>query len=101
MRNANMTHREKEMGEKGKMREISHLCKLDGYVAYDLANNIRGAVQVDNALVDSHLIALPGVRTLTARSSASSVDKNTGGEADGAANLKALLVGTADEVGAN
>ena len=68
----------------------------------DLLHGLGGGVQVDDALVHSHLPAVPGVGALTARGLAHSQAQHLGGHAHGAAHLETLLItGTPDQVGAN
>lgn len=62
---------------------------LDGDVG-DLANLVSGRVQVDDALVDSHLEAIVGVGTLSIGGLASHEAQNLGGHADGAGYLEVL-----------
>lgn len=48
---------------------------------YNLLDNFRRTVQVNDSLVNTHLISVPGLATLTARSLASSDAQNLGGHA--------------------
>jgi len=73
---------------------------LDGGVDGDgghLLDDLRGGVQVDDALVDAQLEAVPGLGTLTARRLAGRDAQHLRGQADGAGHLalQALLLGTA------
>ena len=86
-------------------------------MTYDLLDDLTGGVQVDQALVDLELVAIPGLRTLTARLARrlnswmlmQSRDKpthsltggdleNLGGESDGALDSQLLVLGTVDQV---
>jgi len=58
-------------------------------------------VQVDDALVNAHLKAIPGLRALTAWCLASSDAKLLGWHAHGAKNLELLLLGALDQVSAH
>jgi hypothetical protein len=62
---------------------------LDGDVG-DLADLIGGGVQVNDALVDSHLEAIVGVGTFTIGSLAGHQAKDLGGHANGARHLEVL-----------
>ena len=66
--------------------------------ASDLLHNLGGRVQVDQALVDAHLEAIPSVGTLTARRLASGDAQRLGGQADWPFHLEALVLGTLDKV---
>ena len=48
-----------------------------------------------------HLEAVPGVGTLTTRTLAGGDAQHLGGQTDGAGMLEALLLGSADELGAD
>ena len=65
----------------------------------DVLDDLLGGVQVDHALVDLHLVAVPGVETVTARGLAGGDAQGAGGQADGAADLDLLLVGAGHQVG--
>jgi hypothetical protein len=58
----------------------------------DLSHDLRGSVQVQNALVDAHLEAIVGVGTLTARGLADAKLQDLGGHADRAGHLDLLLL---------
>lgn len=73
---------------------------LDGDVG-DLADLVGGGVQVNDALVDSHLEAIVGVGTLTIGGLASHKTKDLGGHADGAGHLKMLDKSLVLELGAH
>lgn len=59
----------------------------------DVLHQLRGAVQVDDALVDAHLEAVPSVGTLTARALAGGDTQGLGRQAHGARHGDALLDG--------
>lgn len=84
---------------------------------YDLLDNLAGGVQVDEALVDLELVAVPGLRTFTARLEtkksmlvlgvqrknrtyrlASGDLKALGREADGALHAELLVLCAVDEI---
>ena len=65
----------------------------------DVLDDLLGGVQVDDALVDLHLVAVPGVETVTARGLTGGDAQGAGGQADGAADLDLLLVGAGHQVG--
>jgi hypothetical protein len=54
---------------------------------------------LDQALVDSHLVAVPGLGTLTTRGLAGGDLQDLGGEADGSLDAEVLGLGALDEVG--
>ena len=67
----------------------------------ELLDGVLGSVEVDEALVDVHLEAVPGVGTVTARSLTGDVVEGAGGEADGATDGDGvLLVALGDFLGA-
>jgi len=67
----------------------------------DLADDVNSGVDVDQALVDAHLEAIPGLRTFTARGLAGGQTQVLGGHADRALNANGLGLGTVDEIGAH
>ena len=67
----------------------------------DLLHNLRGRVQVDEALVDAHLEAVPGGGTLAARRLVAGDAKRLGRQAHRALDLEALVLGALDQVGAD
>ena len=69
----------------------------------DLLHDLRGRVQVDDALVDAHLEAVPCLGTLTARRLARCNAQYLCGEAHGTGHLalQSLLLSAALEVGAH
>lgn len=66
----------------------------------DLLDNLGGGVEVDEALVNAHFEAVPGLGTLTARGLAGSDLEGLGGKADGALGLQVLGLGTLEELSA-
>mmetsp|Transcript_29068 Transcript_29068/g.74786 ORF Transcript_29068/g.74786 Transcript_29068/m.74786 type:complete len:209 (-) Transcript_29068:37-663(-) len=64
----------------------------------DLLHDLRGRVKVDEALVDAHLEAIPGVGTLTARRLAGGNAQRLGWQADRALDLKALILSALDQI---
>lgn len=67
----------------------------------DLLDDLRGAVEVDETLVDLHLESVPGLGALTARGLAGGVGEHLGGETDGALDTQLLVLGSGDQVVAN
>lgn len=81
-----------------------HHLGLDGGVDVeggDLTDNIVGGEQVDNTLVDSHLEAVPGVGSVTARGLASGDVENLGGDTDGALDTDVLVLGSTNNISAD
>jgi len=66
-----------------------------------LLDDLSGGVQVDQALVDLHLIAIPGLGTLTARRLAGGDAENLSGQANRALDTEVLVLGALDQVGAD
>jgi len=66
----------------------------------DLLDNLAGRVQVDQALVDLELVAIPGLGTFTARSLAGGDLQDLGGQADGALDAKLLVLCAVNEISA-
>jgi len=58
-------------------------------------------VQVDETLVDLHLITVPGLGTLTARGLTGGDAEDLGGETDGSLDTEVLILGTLDQVRAD
>ncbi len=58
-------------------------------------------MDVDEALVNAHLVAVPGLGTLTAGRLANGQAEELGGKTDRAVNLHLLGLGVADKVVAN
>ena len=64
----------------------------------DLLDDLSGGVEVDEALVDAHLVCVPSLGTLTARSLTGGDLQVLGGQADGALDAELLVLGTVDEL---
>ena len=73
---------------------------VDSEVSY-LLDDGRWAVDVDDSLVDAHLVAIIGVGTIAARGTTSCHSEYLGGDANDAASLVALLLGSADDLSAS
>ena len=58
-------------------------------------------MQVDDTLVNAHLVVVPGLGTLTARRLARRDSQDFGGHADWSVDLELLLLGTLDQVSAH
>jgi hypothetical protein len=56
---------------------------------------------LDKTLVDAHLVLVPGLGTLTARSLTGGDVQGLGGQTDGALDLEGLGAGTVDQLGAD
>ena len=78
-------------------REIHRLGVLDGHLNVDsgldldlshLTDDIRGAVEVNEALVDAHLVPIEGSRTVTGRRLAHREHEVLRGHADGPFTLR-------------
>jgi hypothetical protein len=67
----------------------------------DLLDNLRGRVQVNQTLVDSHLILVKGFGTVTTRRLTGGDTKDLGGETNGTLNLELLILGTLDKIRRN
>lgn len=61
----------------------------------------RGVDVLDQALVDAHLVAVPGLGTLTTRGLASGDLQDLGRETDGALDAEVLGLGALDELGSD
>jgi len=66
----------------------------------DFLNNARGAVNVDDSLVDTHLEAVPGLGTLTARRLTGGDLQDLGRDADGSLGLVALVLRAGNDLSA-
>lgn len=66
-----------------------------------LLDNLRGRVQVDETLVDAHLIAIPGHGTFTVGGLTGDVLELLGGKTHWALDLEVLVLGTTDQVTAD
>lgn len=67
----------------------------------DLLDDGGGSLQVDDTLVDAHLVAVPGLGTLTVGGLSGGDLKNLGGHAHGTLLDQLVLDGVADDVSAN
>lgn len=65
---------------------------------HDLLDNLRGRVEVDEALVHLELELVPGLGTLTARGLAGGDAEDLGGEADGTLYAEVTIATTGDEI---
>ena len=64
----------------------------------DLLDDLGGGVQVDQALVDAHLIGIPSLGTLTARSLTGGDLQVLGGQPDGSLDAEVLGLGAVNEL---
>lgn len=64
----------------------------------DLLDNLRRGVEVDQPLVDSHLVVRVSLRTFTAGGLPGGVAQDLGGQSDGALNSQLLVLGSGDQV---
>jgi len=64
----------------------------------DLLNDLRGRVQVDQTLVNSHLETIEGLGTVTTRRLTGGDTENLGRKTDGTLNLELLILGTLDKI---
>ena len=60
--------------------------------ARDLLDDLRGRVQIDQALVDAHLEAIPRLGSLTARRLTRGDAKRLGGHANGSLHLERNII---------
>jgi hypothetical protein len=67
----------------------------------DLLDHRRWAVDVGDSLVDAHLVAVKSFGTISARRSTSCHIEYLGGDANDAASIVALLLGSADDLSAS
>jgi hypothetical protein len=58
-------------------------------------------MEIDEALVDTHLVAIVGIRPLTARRFARCDAQGFGGQAHGALDLESLVLSATHQVGAH
>ncbi len=65
----------------------------------NLFNNLRGRVQVNQALVDAHFKRVPGLGAFTIGGFARRDAEDLGGHADGALDAELLVLGTRDQIG--
>jgi hypothetical protein len=73
------------------------LCSVRQYVSNALWQQPRSLLY--QTFVDSHLVAIPGLGTLTTRGFAGSDLQDLSGKADGTLDAEVLGFGTLDEVG--
>ena len=71
------------------------------HATHDLLDDRRRRVQVDQALVNAHLVAVERGRTVTARRLAHRVRQNLGRQTHGALDLETLVLGALQQVGAH
>lgn len=65
---------------------------------YDLLHNLRGGVQVDEPLVDPHLVVVPSLGSLTTGRLSGGMVEDLGGETDRSLDSELLVLGSRDEV---
>lgn len=65
---------------------------------HDLLDDVGRRVEVDETLVDAHLVLVPGLGTLTVGGLAGGDVQGLGGKTDGALDLEGLGAGTVDEL---
>ena len=58
-------------------------------------------MKIDDALVDTHLEAIPGLGTFTTRGLTGGDPQGLGGHPDGSLNFEVLILGSLDEVSAD
>jgi len=66
----------------------------------DLTDNVGRADDINHTLVDSHLITIPGVGTVTARRATGGDSEGLGGDADGTVGLVSLVLGAEHDLAA-
>ena len=67
----------------------------------NLLNNIWGAKQVDNTLVDTKFKSIPSVGTFTTRGLPGGDVQNLGGDSHWALNPQHLILGAANQISTN
>lgn len=67
-------------------------------VGGDLADNVSRRLDVDDSLVDAHLVRVPGLGTLTVGGLTGGDLQNLGGDADRALGVELVLLRTRDDV---
>ena len=65
----------------------------------DLLDNLGWRVQIDQSLVDSHLVGVPGLGTLSVGGLSGGDFEDLGWESDGSLDSQFLALGTSHEVG--
>ena len=93
---ADEAHNHLLLGEDG--IDVNTDGELDGH---DLADGVLVGEEVDGALVDLHLVGVPGVGNVTARGLTGGVAEGAGGQAHGAADGHVVLLGAGEEVRAD
>ena len=71
------------------------------HVDDDLLNNLGWGIQVDQALVNAHLVQVPGLGTLTVRRLTGGNLQVLGGKANRALDTEVLGLGALNELGAD
>ena len=64
-----------------------------------LLDNAGWRVQVDEALVDAHLVVVPGLGTLSARRHTRGDAQRLGGQTHGSLDLELLALGAVEQLG--
>lgn len=67
----------------------------------DLLDDLRWGVEVDQSLVDSHLVGVPGLGTLSVRCLSGGDFEDLGWESDWSLDSQFLALGSSNEVGAD
>ena len=67
----------------------------------DLLNNLTGRMQVNQPLMNPHLISIPSLRTLTVGGLPGGDFKDLGGQSDGALDFEILVLGSCDQIRAD
>lgn len=67
----------------------------------DLLDHLSAGLDVDDTLVDAHLIGIPGLGTLTVRSLSSGDLQYLGRQSDGAGNRVGDILGALNQLGAS
>ena len=67
----------------------------------DLLDNLGRSVEIDEALVDAHLIHVPGLGTLTARGLSGGDLEGLGGQSDGSLDAQVLRLCTLQQLAAH
>ena len=66
--------------------------------ACDLFDNLTGRMQVNQPLVNSHLITIPGFRTLTVGRFPSRDLEDFGGQSHGSLDFEILVLGAGNQI---
>jgi len=67
----------------------------------DLLNNLTRRMQVNQPLVNPHLISIPSLRTLTVGGLPGGDFKDLGGQSDGPLDFEILVLGSCDQIRAD